>query len=171
MDGRSSFLLLPPNGINFRSLLGKITSIVSSPPPRKEVTFSVHVCRINSIRVVRGEAEAVWKCEREAKHTRHLTRYKAYPLFRLVAATSIVESNAVNRPKRKNARSIERKRREGRFRSFRVTEKGRGERRVACSRGSKEESLPLSTIFSASLSYRWIKIHPMPLVSEQTFLK
>ena len=123
MDGRSSFLLLPPNGINFRSLLGKITSIVSSPPPRKEVTFSVHVCRINSIRVVRGEAEAVWKCEREAKHTRHLTRYKAYPLFRLVAATSIVESNAVNRPKRKNARSIERKRREGRFRSFRVTER------------------------------------------------
>lgn len=123
MDGRSSFLLLPPNGINFRSLLGKITSIVSSPPPRKEVTFSVHVCRINSIRVVRGEAEAVWKCEREAKHTRHLTRYKAYPLFRLVAATSIVESNAVNRPKRKNARSIERKKREGRFRSFRVTER------------------------------------------------
>lgn len=123
MDGRSSFLLLPPNGINFRSLLGKITSIVSSPPPRKEVTFSVHVCRINSIRVVRGEAEAVWKCEREAKHTRHLTRYKAYPLFRLVAATSIVESNAVNRPRRKNARSIERKRREGRFRSFRVTER------------------------------------------------
>lgn len=120
MDGRSSFLLLPPNGINFRSLLGKITSIVSSPPPRKEVTFSVHVCRINSIRVVRGEAEAVWKCEREAKHTRHLTRYKAYPLFRLVAATSIVESNAVNRPRRKNARSIERKRREGRFR---VTER------------------------------------------------
>ena len=123
MDGCSSFLLLPPNGINFRSLLGKITSIVSSPPPRKEVTFSVHVCRINSIRVVRGEAEAVWKCEREAKHTRHLTRYKAYPLFRLVAATSIVESNAVNRPKRKNARSIERKKREGRFRSFRVTER------------------------------------------------
>lgn len=123
MDGRSSFLLLPPNGINFRSLLGKITSIVSSPPPRKEVTFSVHVCRINSIRVVRGEAEAVWKCEREAKHTRHLTRYKAYPLFRLVAATSIVESNAVNRPRRKNARSIERKKREGRFRSFRVTER------------------------------------------------
>lgn len=125
MDGRSSFLLLPPNGINFRSLLGKITSIVSSPPPRKEVTFSVHVCRINSIRVVRGEAEAVWKCEREAKHTRHLTRYKAYPLFRLVAATSIVESNAVNRPRRKNARSIERKKREGRFRFFRVTERWR----------------------------------------------
>lgn len=109
----------PQTGSTF--VLSSVKLRVSFPLPllaKRSRSLSTFVGLIPFVSCV--AAEAVWKCEREAKHTRHLTRYKAYPLFRLVAATSIVESNAVNRPKRKNARSIERKRREGRFR---VTER------------------------------------------------
>lgn len=173
MDGCSSFLLLPPNGINFRSLLGKITSIVSSPPPRKEVTFSVHVCRINSIRVVRGGRGCL---KMRTWGETHSTSNPLQSLSFVSTCRRYFDRRIERRkPTEEEKCSIDREKEEGRkisiLSGYGTMEKGRGERRVPCSRGSKEESLPLSTIFSASLSYRWIKIHPMPLVSEQTFLK
>lgn len=161
MDGCSSFFLLPPNGINFRSLLGKITSIVSSPPPRKEVTFSVHVCRINSIRVVRGGRGCL---KMRTWGETHSTSNPLQSLSFVSTCRRYFDRRIERRkPTEEEKCSIDREKEKGRkISSYGTMEKGRGERRVPSS---------LHYFFCLVFIIRWIKIHPMPLVSEQTFLK
>lgn len=160
----------PQTGSTF--VLSSVKLRVSFPLPLlAEVTFSVHVCRINSIRVVRGGC-----LKMRTWGETHSTSNPLQSLSFVSTCRRYFDRRIERRkPTEEEKCSIDREKEEGRkisiLSGYGTMEKGRGERRVPCSRGSKEESLPLSTIFSASLSYRWIKIHPMPLVSEQTFLK